>query len=485
MKKLFIILTILAAFAIPTQAQNEEYYIRRARSYGIDKDSLLFLIGSPFDNWYVTFGAGLQTFMGNEVDVEASHNKLNYNLFVQVGKWIIPDLAVSVRYSYFTVDGQSRYGLQPFIDYEAVPLEQRYDPDNPGYYNYQPFHAQAMALTGYVTLDWTNLFLGYEIGKRTRNHYYSAIGMGASMLYGPVRNPRRKDMVLGEVSHNFELCYDFAFGAEHHLSQELALTYRISLFGSESTWDWSPYDNTRIRFDLMPQFTVGARLNLLSHINKEDPYTKEAYRADVIHYFRTVGSSHELERRERELIRLSRERDSLGQLLDQQPQLRPEILNKYDSIQAKIDDINYQAPRKLNVLEELSDAIERLNIPAAIVYYELDKYIIDYNGRKRLQNFVKEISHLDDTLEFYVIGAADSITGTIRHNQWLSERRSEAALNMMVKNFGADPNQFILVPAGGIMDYDPPEYNRMAMVVLRTPVTEEIVKRWIRMRSRR
>ena len=482
MRKFLILIILLAALAVPTHAQS---YRQSGVSLGIDRDSLLWLIGSPFDNWYVTFGAGVQTFMGNEVDVKASINKLNYNMFMQVGKWIIPDLAVSLRYSYFTVDGQSRYGLQPFINYEEIPLSERYDPENPLYYNYQPFHAQAMALVGYVTIDWTNLFLGYERGKRTRTHIYTPIGMGASMLYGACRNPRRRDAQVGEMMHNFELCYDFAFGVEYHLSYELAVSMRASLFGSESTWDWSPYDNSRIRFDLMPQISAGVRLNLLSHINKQDPYTKQAYRSKVIHHFRTVGSQHELERRERELARLGRERDSLGALLDREPLLRAEIMNKYDSVQAVLDSIDEELPRGINVLEDLSNAVERLKIPAAIVYYELDKYKIDYNGRKRLQNFVKQISQLDDTLEFFVIGAADSITGSIRHNQWLSERRSEAALNMMVDNFGADPNQFILVPAGGIMDYDPPEYNRMAMVILRTPVTEEIVKRWIRMRERR
>ena len=483
MKRLFIIMAMLVALAAPLQAQN----LRQSggMALGIDRDSLLWLIGSPFDNWYVTFGAGIQTFMGNEVERSASINKLNYNMFVQLGKWIIPDVAVSLRYSYFTVDGQTRYGLQPFINYYDIPESERYDPDNPGYYNYQPFHAQAMSLVGYVTIDWTNLFLGYEIGKRTRTHIYTPIGMGASMLYGPQRNPRRQDVPVGSTIRNFELCYDAGIGVEYHLSYELAVTFRASLFGSESTWDWSPYDNTRTRFDIMPQVSAGARLNLLSHIKKKDPYTRQGYRADVIHHFRTVGSGRELERREQEMERLARERDSLGNLLDQEPLLRAEIMSKYDSVQARLDSINDEMPLGINILEDMSNAVERLNIPAAIVYYELDRYKIDYNGRKRLQNFVRQINQLDDTLEFYIIGAADSITGSIRHNQWLSERRSEAALNMMVDNFGADPNQFILVPAGGIMDYDPPEYNRMAMVILRTPATEEIVNRWIRMRERR
>lgn len=479
MKKLLLILSLLIAISVPANAQT----FRNGVSLGIDKDSLLFIIGSPFDNWYFTFGAGLQTFMGNEIDVRASYNKLNFNLYAQVGKWIIPDVAVSLRLSYFTVDGQSKYGLQPFINFQE---------DTPNELGYYPFHAQALAAVGYVTIDWTNLFLGYERGRRSRTHIFTPLGMGISMLYGPQRNtnPRAlENHPLGSMRHNFELCYDGGIGVEYYASTELAVNIKASIFGSESTWDWSPYDNARTRFDIMPNITVGARLNMLTHINKTNPYTMRSERSMVYHEFLTVGSPTEIERREREIIKLASERDSLGQLLDQEPLMRAKIMDMYDSVQARLDSIddviNKGTPHGINVFEDLTDAAWELGIPAVIVYYELDKYKIDYNGRKRLQNFVREISQLDDTLEFFIVGAADSITGSIRHNQWLSERRSEAALNMMVDNFGADPNQFILVPAGGIMDYDPPEYNRMAMVILRTPETEEIVDRWIKRRDRR
>ena len=481
MKRILILLMLIVSLAGTASAQRQ-----RGVALGIDKDSLLFLIGSPFDNWYVTFGAGLQTFRGNEVELEASINKLNYNLYMQIGKWVIPDLAVSLRYSYFTVDGQSRYGLQPFINYTGVHVNED------GYYDYQPFHAQAMALVGLVTLDWTNLFLGYEAGRRTRTHIYSPLGMGISMLYGPNRNPRRHEVELGDMMRNYELCYEAAVGVEYYLSRELALNARAAIFGSESTWDWSPYDNTRTRFDLMPQFTVGARINLLSHVNKRNPYTHETERAKVYHEFLTVGSSHELARNERDRNNLARKCDSLSALInnpDDKLPSREDLINMYDSLQNKLDSldniIEEERPHGINVLEDLINANQKLNLPAAIVYYELDRYKIDYNGRKRLQRFVREVSELDDTLEFFIIGAADSITGSIRHNQWLSERRSEAAFRMMVDHFDADPNQYILVPAGGIMDYDPPEYNRMAMVILRTPETEAIVRRWIKMREMR
>ena len=138
-----------------------------------------------------------------------------------------------------------------------------------------------------------------------------------------------------------------------------------------------------------------------------------------------------------------------------------------------------------NIFEDLLDANERLNLPATIVYYQLDKYDLDYNACKRLEDFAKEARLLDDTIEFYIIGAADSVTGSIRHNQWLSERRSEAAYNMLVNNYRLNANQLIRVNAGGIDVYDPKENNRMAMVIQRTPVTEEIVERWLRMSRER
>ena len=56
---------------------------------------------------------------------------------------------------------------------------------------------------------------------------------------------------------------------------------------------------------------------------------------------------------------------------------------------------------------------------------------------------------------------------------------------MMVDHFDADGNQFVLVPVGGITDYDPQENNRMALIILRTPETEAIVNRWLDLREKR
>ncbi len=475
MKKHLIILAILIATASSLSAQN---FSRRGFALGADRDTMLYIIASPFDNWYINVGGGIQTFMGNELEASARHNKLNFNLQGEIGKWIIPDVAVSARFSIFNVDGQSQYGQQPFID----KLN-----DTPNENGYFPFHAYAASLIGYVTLDWTNFLSGYERGKRNKLHIFTPIGLGASVLFGPQRNPRGNEE-LGSFRRNFELAYSGGIGAEYEVTQELALSATIELFGSESTWDWSPYDNSYSRFDIIPSFNIRARFNLLKNVTKYNPYTKNSSREKVNHEFLSFGTRNTIPGLNGRIERLTHEIDSIQNLSDQRGANDSAMLagmnKELENLQDRLDSLQSLPYRPINVLDELIQMNEVMGLPSTIVYFQLDRYELDYNGRKRLQNFAKELNALDDTVEFYIVGAADSATGTIRHNLWLSERRCEAAYNMLVDHFGVDGNQLIMVPVGGITDYDPQENNRMAMVILRTPVTEEIIDRWMRKRQK-
>jgi outer membrane protein OmpA-like peptidoglycan-associated protein len=490
MKKI-ITLSLLILASQCLWAQDDEP--RWGLSFGVDKDTTKWLIASPYDNWFLILGGGVQTFIGNELDASARHNKLNFNASAEVGKWIIPDLAFSLRYNFFNVDGQSRYGLQPFINYDEVPLDQRYDTANPGYYNYQPFHAHAMTLMGFFTLDWTNFLLGYEKGKRTQLHWVSPIGLGTSMLFGTQKNPLKHheaDPQPGDFRRNFELCYSVRFGAEYHTLRGFSLVAYMELFGSESTWDWSPYVDWWNIFDIIPSFNVGIKLDLLKHANKKDPRTQKNVREKVNHEFLPAIPLYRIDSLQNEIYRLIDNRDSILNMSDLQGR---DDAHTIDSINNLLDSINNLLDQELdkqptpdgdvtptNVIDELIRANQVLNLPATIVYYQLDKYFLDYNAHMRLMEFAREARQINDTIEFYVIGAADSLTGSIRHNQWLSERRSEAAFNSLVNDYGLNPNRLIKKPAGGITEYRKKEQNRMAMIIQKTPITEEIVNRWMR-----
>ena len=454
-----VVLVALLLTATSLSAQN---FARRGFAFGADRDTLLYIIASPFDNWFITAGGGIQTFMGNELVASARHNKLNYNLKAEVGKWIIPDVAISLRFSYFSVDGQTRYGLQPFVDYTQ---------DTPNENGYYPYHANSLSIMGYVTIDWTNFFSGYEIGRRTHTHFFSPIGLGFSALHGNQRNPRGN---VGEFRVNWELSYTAGLGVEYEISKEVALSAIAEIFGSESTWDWSPYDNSYSRFDVMPTLTFGARFNLLKNVTKYDVHSNVSLRVPVNHEFLTVGGRKEVPELKSRVIILNNQIDSLEALQNVDSTLMAELKDSLLILQNQLDSLP-EAP-----VTNVMDAFIQNEMALTIVYFDLDKYNIDRNARYRLRKFAKTMERAPDTLEYYIIGGADSLTGSRRHNDWLSEKRCKAVYDVLVNDYGADRNQLIMVPVGGITAYEEQEENRMAMIVIRNKEADEIIEQWSR-----
>lgn len=463
----FLLLLALVLTASNLSAQN---FMRRGFAFGADRDTLLYIIASPFDNWYLTVGGGIQTFIGNELEASARHNKLNYNIKAEVGKWIIPDLAVSLRVSYFSVDGQSRYSLHPFIDFTGVPTH--FDSVNGGtYFDYQPYHAHALSIMGYVTLDWTNFLSGYEIGRRTHTHIYTPIGLGFSALHGKQINPRGD---VGSLRVNWELSYSGGIGVEYEISQHLAIGALAEIFGSESTWDWSPFDNSYSRFDIIPTLTFDVRFNLLKQVAKRDMVTQRVEMQPVKHYFQSFGTHTTVSELSSQIEVLNREIDERENQANTDSVIIAVLKNERDSLQNRLDTMP-DLPAT-NVMQ----AFMQNDMALTIVYFELDKYNIDRNARYRLRRFAKDMERAPDTLEYYIIGAADSLTGSRRHNDWLSEKRCKAAYDVLVNDYGADPNQITMVPVGGITAYEPEEENRMAMIVIRNKEADKIIAQWSR-----
>ena len=459
-KRVLILLTLLLA----TSSLSAQNFARRGFAFGADRDTLLYIIASPFDNWFLTLGGGPQTFIGNELDASARHNKLNWNIKAEVGKWIIPDLSVSLRFSYFSVDGQSRYSLQPFIDFSDAILTD-------GQYDYHSFHAHALGIMGYVTLDWTNFLNGYELGRRTRTHIFSPIGLGFCALHGKQVNPRGD---VGKMRINWELSYSAGIGVEYEATQKISVSAMFDMIGSESTWDWSPYDNSYSRFDLMPTLTFGVRFNLLKDIVKRNVYTNVSTRSPVYHEFLTVGGRQEVPALKSRIIILNNQIDSLEGQSYVDSILVSGLKDSLETLQNQLDSLP-EAP-VTNVMEALMQS----DLALTVVYFDLDKYNIDRNARYRLRRFAKVMEQAPDTPEYYIIGAADSLTGSKRHNDWLSEKRCKAAYDVLVNDYGADPNQLTLVPVGGITAYEDKEENRMAMIVFRSKEADEIIAQWSR-----
>lgn len=492
-KRLLIIIALLMAATASVSAQR----FVRGFALGADRDTLQYIIASPFDNWFLTPSVGIQTFIGNTPDPAAQWNTVDYGIRAEVGKWIIPDVAVSVRLGFATVHSQSRYGgNNPWTD-RSNPITY----EGAKYGPYYPINAFNLTMMGIVTFDWTNFLNGYEAGKRRHLHICTPVGLGLMMLFGEVVNPSYVDKVnnnadevnvkMGQLQRNFELGFTGGLMTEYYATKHLSIYAAAELAfarGSIDDYNYNLDDGIR-RVDFMPSIYVGLKINLLKSVNKFNPYTKSTSREKVNHEFLAFGTRNTLTELSGRIERLNNDIDSLQNLSNSKvdPQTLANMGRERDSLQNRLDDLTKGGRGgdglgglfPTNLIEELLNANEELGLPATVVYYQLDKYDIDYNGLKKLQKFAKELNQLDDTLEYYVIGAADSITGSIPHNQWLSERRCEAAYNVLVNDFDVSSNQLLLVPVGGIMEYTPQENNRMALIILRTPQTEAIVTKWM------
>lgn len=458
---------------------------------GADRDTLQYIIASPFDNWYITPSVGIQTFIGNTPDRAAQWNSMDFGVRAEIGKWIIPDVAVALRIGLASVHSQSLHGgNNPWTDINN-PLQ--YEGATHTYYPIKAYNLSAMAI---VTFDWTNFLNGYEAGKRRHLHIYTPVGLGVMMMFGEIVNQNyvnkvndnadEKNVEIGQLQRNLELGFTGGLMAEYYATKHLSLYAAAELAlarGSIDDYNYNLDDGMR-RVDLMPSIYVGLKFNLLKSVSKFDPYTKRTSREKVNHEFLSYGTRNTLSTLQGRIEQLNSQIDSVQNLSDNRNAIDSAKLadmgKERDSLQNRLDSIGkYVGYMPANVIEELLNANEELGLPATVVYYQLDKYDIDYNGLKKLQKFAKDLNQLDDTLEYYIIGAADSITGSIQHNQWLSERRCEAAYNMLVNNFDVSANQLILMPVGGIMEYTPQENNRMALIILRTPQTEAIVTKWM------
>lgn len=484
-KKLLVIAVCLLTSMGCMQAQVTEeewnsdtsrYYSTRTRTYlseqegrgltrgfalGADRDSMEYIVASPFDNWYIEFGGGIQTYIGNELLRSARWNKLNYNLYAELGKWVIPDLAVSLFVSHFDMSSQSKYMRNPYIDFNSQPN------DN-GYWN---THAFAFSIGGLLTLDWTNLLLGYDAGKNRKFHVTTPVGLGYMFNIGDKINSR-EDV---EEPLNQEFFATAGLHFDYYATSHTIITANLRGTLTRESFDYSPYSNLYTSVDIMPAATIGIRFNLFREIYL--PYGENIVIQEVNHEFLPA---HSLKITDRQ--RLRELRDRLASAMERGDMLeadRDALLDSIDSLRNVVVEVE-EDPSE-NPMADLYEIALRRPQTSAIVYFQLDRYNLDYNARRTLQNFATRISDHEEYPAdnvYYLVGSADDSTGTARHNWGLSIHRSGSVYNQLTKVHHIPARQLEQVYLGGIHEYSPKQLNRVCIVILKDERSTAIVNKW-------
>lgn len=442
-------------------SEQEGEGLTRSFALGADRDSLEYIIASPFDNWYIEVGAGIQTYIGNELVRSARRNEINYNLYAEIGKWVIPDLAVSLYVTHFDISSQSQYSRNPYINWSSKPY------DN-GYYR---THAFAFAFGGLVTLDWTNFIHGYDYGQNRKLHVSTPVGLGYAVNFGKKlnTNPKVPDAV------NQELFAVAGLHLDYYATPHTILTANLRGTLTRGSFDYSPYSNLYTSVDWMPSVTLGVRFNLFREVYL--PYGDSLVIQEVHHAFQPA---HSLVITDRERLRQMQDRlitcDENGSLLAAE---RDALLDSIDSLRALIQETPDEPSD--NPLADLYELASRYPATSAIVYFQLDRYNLDYNARRTLQNFATRVTDYEEYPEtnvYYIVGSADDSTGTARHNWGLSIHRTESVFNQLTKVQHVPARQLEKVHLGGVHLYSPKQLNRVCIVVLKDERSTPIIKKW-------
>lgn len=442
-------------------SQEEGEGLTRSFVLGADRDTMEYIVASPFDNWYIEVGAGLQTYIGNEIERSARHNGLNYNIYGEIGKWVIPDLAVSLYLSHFDLSSQSVYSRNPYINWSSKPNAN-------GYYR---THAFALAIGGLVTLDWTNFLHGYDAGQHRKLHVTTPVGLGYMVNFGKKLNDNPE--VPNPI--NRELFASAALHLDYYATPHTILTANLRGTLTRSSFDYSPYTNLYTNVDWMPSFTVGVRFNLFREVYL--PYGDSVIVQEVNHKFLPANSVM-ITDRERLNALLDRlvACDENGTLLADE---RNRLLDSIDSLKALLNELPDEPDD--NPLANLYELALRNPRTSAIVFFQLDRYNLDYNARKNLQYFATNVTNYEeypDTNIYYIVGSADDSTGTSRHNWGLSIHRTTSVFNQLTKVLHVPARQLERVHLGGIHQYSPKQLNRVCIVVLKDERSTPFIKKW-------
>ena len=202
--------------------------------------------------WWIGAGVGVNTWVGDEEESSARWNmdRPGFLFGLEAGRWMSPELGLSLRLSAFSVHGKSRNAQHPLIDYSGLVMTD-------GQVPYQPFDAFGLAVSVTMSVDWTNL--GVE--KMGGLHFYSPLSVGAAFLMGGQKNPDDTDHQLNGLRAQGSFALSAGLGLRYGLGAvELFGEAGMSIIGSAV--DWSPEDGSGI--DMMPSLSLGLRYALPS-----------------------------------------------------------------------------------------------------------------------------------------------------------------------------------------------------------------------------
>lgn len=136
---------------------------------------------------------------------------------------------------------------------------------------------------------------------------------------------------------------------------------------------------------------------------------------------------------------------------------RNKLINKFNSIPTD---------------EKLINILNKRLLPYEMVFFERDKWDIRPQEELKIAKMARIMKAFPE-YKFMLYASADSKTGTIKRNWFLSENRADVVYNKLIYEYDIPPSQLKREYLGGVLDYDPYILNRTTVIIMDHPAVRQ------------
>lgn len=147
--------------------------------------------------------------------------------------------------------------------------------------------------------------------------------------------------------------------------------------------------------------------------------------------------------------------------------MSPDMQRANDSLLALIK-ANEEAGRQ-KWDEALKEILLNQLLPYEMVFFELDRWDVLPEEEVKIAKMATIMKAFPEE-KFILTGSADSKTGTVARNQFLSEHRADTVYSVLVNKYGVNPDQLTRNYLGGILEYQPFVLNRTTVIIMDNPI---------------
>lgn len=452
---------------------NKRKYVAIGRAYHSDDTAVVngskgvgWIRAHLFDDWFLEFQGGGQLYYGTDDREGAFFDRLTGNAEFQFGRRIFPmfgfraGFGLGYAHGFLTKDNYNSYvisggngicGTDPVTRNELGGY----------FYNYND---------DLLIQKWRYYYLGADLfldlaifrGARLYNPYKkwnNIVYMGAHTKFGKSETDYKNHRT--EAHLGYILKYNLNPNISFLLDTRLSMMER--LFDRE----WvSGVESAGFGLDPILNFQVGVTYKF--HVRTEEERN--------------------------EFVRKERKHDTVISMVSHFTYVKMEETHTLSLIDTllKYDQVNTPTPEMAKKIQDLRDSIEadknrRKNLvdgmpldsillnqllPYEMVFFELDKWDILPSEVMKIDKMARIMKAYPNE-KFILTGSADSKTGTVKRNIFLSHNRADVVYNILVNEYNIPESQLRREYLGGILDYKPFYLNRCTVIIMDHPTVQK------------